>query len=171
MTPVHRTSVLSPSSVVVVGGSDRFGSVGKVVVDNILSGGFSGEVFVVNPRTQSIAGARWLANVDELPPGVDLAVVVTPAARVPEIIAKLGAREVSAAMVISTGVTSASGLREPMLAAAAGGLGRADDALGPEASCPSRRPRRRGAAGGLLRPAEPRGSSPALPEPRPDRGP
>lgn len=110
------TNLLSPSRIAVVGGSDRVGTVGKVVVDNILAGGFRGDVYVVNPRAQVIDGAQWLANVDHLPDGVDLAIVVTPAAFVPETIEKLGARGVAAAMVISAAVTGRA--REAMLAAA-----------------------------------------------------
>lgn len=108
--------LLDPSRVAVIGGSDRAGTVGKVVVDNILAGGFRGEVFVVNPRAQVVEGASWLADAEHLPDGVDLAVIVTPPACVPETIAKLGARGVPAAMIITTGVTGA--LREAVLAAA-----------------------------------------------------
>ncbi|PLR28626.1 GNAT family N-acetyltransferase [Caulobacter zeae] len=111
-------SLLSPSSIAIVGGSDRPGSVGKVVLDNILSGGFTGEVFVINPRPQTIVGAKWLADCDLLPAGLDLAVVVVPARVVPETIASLAARKTAAAMVISGGVTKASGLQGAMLAAA-----------------------------------------------------
>ncbi len=116
---LHNLSkLLSPDSVVVIGGSDRPGSVGQVVVSNVMVGGFPGTVHIVNPRRVTIAGAVWSASIAALPSVPDLAVVITPGPTVPEIIAQLGARGVKVAVVISAGVTLANGLRAAMLAAA-----------------------------------------------------
>jgi acetyltransferase len=116
---LHNLSkLLSPDSVVVVGGSDRPGSVGQVVVSNLMVGGFAGTVHIVNPRRVAIAGALWSASIAGLASVPDLAVVITPGPAVPEVIAQLGARGVKAAVVISAGITQANGLREAMLEAA-----------------------------------------------------
>lgn len=111
-------TLLSPNGVVVVGGSDRPGSVGQVVVSNLLMGGFAGPIHIVNPRRVTIAGTLWSASVASLPSAPDLAVVITPGPAVPDIIGQLGARGVKVAVVISAGITHANGLREAMLAAA-----------------------------------------------------
>ena len=71
-------ALLSPASVVAVGGSDRPGSVGQVVVENMLSGGFSGLVYLVNPRPLSVAGTTWAATIADLPHTPQLAVVAVP---------------------------------------------------------------------------------------------
>ncbi|WP_425997967.1 acetate--CoA ligase family protein [Caulobacter sp. DWR1-3-2b1] len=112
------SNLLSPTSVVVVGGSNRPGSVGQVVVSNLMIGGFAGSVHIVNPRRVTIAGALWSASIASLPSVPDLAVVITPGPAVPEVIAQLGAQGVKVAVVISSGITHANGLREAMLAAA-----------------------------------------------------
>ena len=116
---LHNLSkLLSPGSVVVVGGSDRPGSVGQVVVSNLLVGAFPGVLHVVNPRRVTITGVLWSPSIDRLPSVPDLAVVITPGPAVPKVIAQLGARGVKVAVVISAGITHANGLREAMLEAA-----------------------------------------------------
>ncbi|WP_426011329.1 acetate--CoA ligase family protein [Caulobacter sp. DWR2-3-1b2] len=116
---LHNLSkLLSPDSVVVVGGSDRPGGVGQVVVSNLMVGGFAGAVHIVNPRRVKVAGALWSASIAGLASVPDLAVVITPGPAVPEVIAQLGARGVKVAVVISSGITHANGLRAAMLAAA-----------------------------------------------------
>jgi len=118
MSLLNLSKLLSPNAVAVIGGSDRPGSVGQVVVSNLLAGGFAGTVHIVNPRRMTIAGALWSASIEDLPSVPDMAVVITPGPEVPEVIARLGARGVKVAVVISAGITHANGLREAMLAAA-----------------------------------------------------
>lgn len=91
MSPYNLATLLSPASVAVIGGSDHPGSVGQVVVENLLSGGFAGPVHLVNPRRLSVAGTTWSSSIADLPEPPDLAVVIVPAAAVPPVIAELGA--------------------------------------------------------------------------------
>lgn len=110
--------LLCPASVAVIGGSDRPGSVGQVVVENLLSGGFKGPIHLVNPRRLSAAGTTWSATIADLPEPPELAVVAIPAAAVPQAIADLGAAGVKVAVILSAGITQANGLRQAMLDAA-----------------------------------------------------
>lgn len=112
------SDLLNPQAVAVVGGSDRPGTVGAVVVANLINGGFQGAIHVVNPRLLVIPGVQAWTDVDQLPTGLDLAVVVSPAATVPSVIAGLGRRGAKIAMVISAGLSEENGLRPAMLAAA-----------------------------------------------------
>jgi acetyltransferase len=117
--PRHALSVLlSPQTVAVVGGSDRPGTVGAMIVANLVAGGFPGAIHVVNPRPLAIPGIQGWAEVDQLPADLDLAVVASPAATVPSVIAGLGRRGVKVAIVISAGLSEENGLRPAMLAAA-----------------------------------------------------
>ncbi|WP_419318675.1 acetate--CoA ligase family protein [Caulobacter sp. ErkDOM-E] len=118
MSPYNLAALLSPASVAVIGGSDHPGSVGQVVVDNLLSGGFAGPIHLVNPRRLEVAGTRWAARIADLPEPPDLAVVIVPAAAVPPVIAELGAAGVKVAVILSAGLTDANGLRQAMLDAA-----------------------------------------------------
>lgn len=107
-----------PRSVAVIGASDREGSVGGVVLKNIIDGGFAGPIYPVNPKYGQVRGLTCYATPAKLPEAPDLAVVVTPPKTVPGIIAKLGARGVKAAVVITAGLNDQNGLRQKMLDAA-----------------------------------------------------
>ncbi|MBQ5948484.1 bifunctional acetate--CoA ligase family protein/GNAT family N-acetyltransferase [Massilia sp. ST3] len=112
----------SPSSVAVIGASDRAGSVGATVWRNVAGGGFRGAIWPVNRRHASVGGQPAFATVGDLPGVPDLAVLCTPAATVPALIGELGAAGCRAAVVISAGLDGDAGdgrtLREAMLAAA-----------------------------------------------------
>ena len=107
-----------PLSAAVIGASSRDGSVGRVVFDNILDGGFEGEVWPVNPKYQEIRGRQCYRSVAKLPGKAELAVVVTPPETVPRIIGDLGAAGTRAAVVITAGLNQDNGLRQAMLDAA-----------------------------------------------------
>jgi acetyltransferase len=100
-----------PTSVAVIGASERPDSVGHVVMRNLLAGGFSGPVMPVNPSRISVAGALCHPDVASLPVVPDLAVICTPAAAVPSVIAELGRRGTRAAVVITAGVDVGAMLR------------------------------------------------------------
>jgi acetyltransferase len=106
MSSYNLKHLLTPASVAVVGASDRPGSVGATVMRNLLSGGFRGPVWPVNPRHDSVAGMRAYCTPAQLPAVPDLAVICTPAPSIPGLIAELGARGVRAAVVLSAGLES-----------------------------------------------------------------
>ena len=76
---------------------------------NVLGGGFRGPVWPVNLRPKTVAGMRAYATPRQLPAAPDLAVICTPAASVPGLIAELGARGARAAVVLSAGLEGAAG--------------------------------------------------------------
>lgn len=107
-----------PRSLAVIGASERDGSVGRVVLRNILDAGFEGAVFPVNPKYDQVMGLRCHASAAKLPEAPDLAVIVTPPQTVPGIVAELGAKGTRAAVVITAGLNAENGLRQKMLDAA-----------------------------------------------------
>jgi acetyltransferase len=92
-----------PRSVAVIGASERAGSVGRTVLWNLISNPFGGAVYPVNPKQKSVLGIRASHSLSDLPERVDLAVIATPAAGVPEIIRECAAAGVRGAIVISAG--------------------------------------------------------------------
>ncbi|RZA29674.1 MAG: GNAT family N-acetyltransferase, partial [Lysobacteraceae bacterium] len=87
----------SAQSIAVVGASARLGSVGATVLANLMSGGFQGKIWPVNPKYRQLEGLAVFPEIDTLPGCPDLAVICTPAATVPGIIASLGRRGCRAA--------------------------------------------------------------------------
>jgi acyl-CoA synthetase (NDP forming)/RimJ/RimL family protein N-acetyltransferase len=95
--------LLSPRSVAVIGaGRERHG-VGHAVLRNLLLHDFNGVVYPVNPRADHVGGVRAAGSVGEIEGPVDLAIVVVPAAEVPQIVEDCGAKGVRAVIVISAG--------------------------------------------------------------------
>ncbi|MDP1731722.1 MAG: bifunctional acetate--CoA ligase family protein/GNAT family N-acetyltransferase [Devosia sp.] len=118
MTIRNLDAAFSPNSVAVIGASAREGSVGRVVFDNILKGGFAGPVYPVNLKYDEVQGRRCYRRIADLPEAPDLAVIMTPAATVPGLVGELGERGVKAAVVITAGIGAGNGLRQRMLDAA-----------------------------------------------------
>src|SRR5687768_2235260 len=122
MTTRNLDPVLRPQSVAVIGASDRDGSVGTVVLRNILAGGFGGDIYAVNPKYGSVQGQQCFHSVAGLPHAPDLAVIVTPPATVPGIVEQLAAKGCPGAVVITAGIGVEGGLRQRMLDAASPSL-------------------------------------------------
>src|SRR6266699_3330262 len=96
-------TLFAPKSVAVIGASNRQGSVGRAVFTNILLNEYRGTVYPVNPKDRSISGVRSYPSVQDLPESVDVAVVVVPAAVVPDVTEDSGKRGVKGLIVISAG--------------------------------------------------------------------
>jgi acetyltransferase len=94
----------APRSVAVVGASDKPHSVGATVLHNLIEGGFQGTVYPVNHRHDVLAGRKAYASVAMLGEAPDLAIICTPPATVPGIIAELGAAGTRAAIVLTAGL-------------------------------------------------------------------
>ena len=96
-------SLISPSSVAVLGASNRVGSVGNAVITNILSGGFSGRVFPVNPSSDTILGMRCYSSILDIEHHIDLAIIITPSEIVPHVMEECGKKGVKTTIIISAG--------------------------------------------------------------------
>jgi acyl-CoA synthetase (NDP forming)/RimJ/RimL family protein N-acetyltransferase len=100
--------VLRPDSIAVVGASRSRGSAGREILRNIVTGGFGGPVYPVNPHAPSLEGLPCLPDAGDLPQHVDLAIIAVPAAALPEVAAACGRRGVRSLVVI-TGDLGAEG--------------------------------------------------------------
>lgn len=96
-------SLFNPSSVAVVGASEKPGKVGRVVLENILASGYAGKVFPVNPSHESVMGLPCHPSVSALPETPELAVIIVPAPAVQSVIEECGQRGVRGAVIISAG--------------------------------------------------------------------
>jgi acetate---CoA ligase (ADP-forming) len=96
-------TLFAPRSVAVIGASNRQGSVGRAIFTNILLNEYAGTVYPVNPKDRSISGVRSYPSVQDLPESVDVAVVVVPAAIVPEVTEECGKKGVKSLIIISAG--------------------------------------------------------------------
>jgi acetyltransferase len=115
------TNLFDPDRVAVVGATDRHGSIGRALVENVLAG-YDGELIPVNPGYEELFDRRCYPSVDAVPGPVDLAVVAVPAGAVVEVLEQAGRAGVEGAVVISAGFSEAGEAgerREERLVAAA----------------------------------------------------
>lgn len=96
-------AIFLPQTVAVIGAKDSIGSVGRTIMLNLLSGTFKGRIYPVNPKRDSVFNLKSYPNITSLPEKIDLAVIVTPANTVPELVAECVAAGVKAAIIISAG--------------------------------------------------------------------
>jgi len=96
-------ALFTPSSVAVIGATDRPGTVGRTVLDNLQNGRFKGKIYPVNPKHEQLLGLKSYKNIGEVPAPVDLVVIATPATTVPQLIAECVDAGVRSAVVISAG--------------------------------------------------------------------
>ncbi len=117
-------AVFAPRRVALVGASDRPGSVGRLLWDNLA--GFPGEVLPVGPAAR-VCGQVAYPDLRDVPGRVDLAVIATPAATVPGIVRSAADQGIAAVVVLSagfaeTGSEGAALQAEAVAAARAGGV-------------------------------------------------
>ncbi|SHK14999.1 Acyl-CoA synthetase (NDP forming) [Pseudonocardia thermophila] len=96
-------ALFRPRSIVLIGASDDPTKIGGRILAHLTDGGYPGEVHVVSRTGRPVQGRPSVTSVAELPTGIDLAVVATPAAHVPSTVAALGRHGVRVAVVVSSG--------------------------------------------------------------------
>jgi acetyl coenzyme A synthetase (ADP forming)-like protein len=96
-------ALMQPDAIAVVGASGSEGKIGNSVMKNLVNGGFEGEIYPINPKSDEILGKKVYADVDDLPDGVDVAVFCIPAKFVPDTLAKVGRKGIKAAVLIPSG--------------------------------------------------------------------
>lgn len=92
-----------PESIALVGASDDPTSIGRLLLVNIASSGFTGALYPVNPRHDVIGGLEAFPDLRSCPTPPDLAVVAVPAPAVAHVVDEAAACGVNALCVISAG--------------------------------------------------------------------
>lgn len=108
MTIRNLDSIFRPASVAVVGASEREGSLGRILLANVLEH-FQGPVFPVNPGATSLLGHRAYQSIEELPEAPDLAILATPPDTVAATVAALADLGTRGVCVITAGFGANSG--------------------------------------------------------------
>jgi acetyltransferase len=103
MNTHYLTSLFTPESVALFGASDRPDSVGGIVFKNLLSSGFEGRIYAMNPKRKEVQGQKAYSSLDEINESVDLAVVATPAPGIPGIVEACGENGVKMMLILSAG--------------------------------------------------------------------
>ncbi|HEX7733427.1 MAG TPA: bifunctional acetate--CoA ligase family protein/GNAT family N-acetyltransferase [Ktedonobacteraceae bacterium] len=109
-------------SIAVIGATEKAGSVGRTVFENLLNSSSGSLVFPVNPKRANVLGVKAYPNLASLPQPVELAVIATPATTVPGVVAECVEAGVKGAIILSAGFKESgedgAGLEREILAQA-----------------------------------------------------
>jgi acetate---CoA ligase (ADP-forming) len=103
------THFLKPTSVAVIGASRRKGTVGAAVFRNLLTSGFDGPVYPINPTASVVQSVLAYPTVEHVPGPVDLAVIAVPASLVAEVAEQCGRKGVRSLVVLTAGFGEVDG--------------------------------------------------------------
>ena len=94
--------MLDPKTIALIGASEAEGTVGRTIMENLLrSEGRA--LFPVNPNHKTVFDVPCFPSIGAVPEPVDLAVVATPAATVPDVLLECAKAGVHGAIVVSAG--------------------------------------------------------------------
>ncbi|MDX3905213.1 MAG: acetate--CoA ligase family protein [Pigmentiphaga sp.] len=103
MSSIDLDRLLRPQSIAVVGASPEPASVSGLLLANLRRFGYAGKLHLVSRSRDEVDGIPCVKTIDDLPEGVDVAVLVVPQAAVCEAVAACGRRRVGAAVVFASG--------------------------------------------------------------------
>jgi len=98
-----------PRSVVVIGVSEKPDNLARNIVENLFEFQFNGEIHLVGRNEGILFGRRILTSMDQLPDGIDVAVILTPAQTVPGILESCGKKKISWVIIETGGFREYSG--------------------------------------------------------------
>ena len=99
--------LLRPESIAIVGASPTPGALGASVLANLERNDYRGRIYLVNPKRDEIDGRPCVNSIDQLPDGIDVAVLAIPQPAVLDAVRALAARRVGAVVIFSAGFAEA----------------------------------------------------------------
>jgi len=104
--------IFNPRTIVVIGATDKEGSFGRAILENVLAPS-NRAVYPVNPHRETVLDQTCWPDIGSVPQEVDLAIIATPAATVPGVVDACGRAGVGGLIIISSGFreTGAEGVR------------------------------------------------------------
>ena len=96
-------SIFKPKRIALIGVSNNPDSVGGITLRNLVGGGFNGVVYPVNPKREAVFGIPCYPDVKSLPKVPDLAVIMTSAKFVPQLVKECGEVGINGLIIMSAG--------------------------------------------------------------------
>jgi len=101
---VHQLDYLfKPRSIAIIGASVKDLSIGNVIIKNLVSYGYTGKIYPINPKANEIRGIQAYPTLFDVPDEIDLAHVIIPSTFVPDIIEDCGKKGIKAVIINSAG--------------------------------------------------------------------
>jgi acetyltransferase len=103
MSTRNLDKLFDPKSIAVIGASNTKGSVGYILLRNLIGAEYEGVVFPVNRSSQAVQGIQAYPTIAQVPRKIDLAIIAVPAKTVPDVVRECGEAGVGAAVIVSSG--------------------------------------------------------------------
>ncbi|MUL44129.1 CoA-binding protein [Streptomonospora sp. PA3] len=112
--------IFKPRSIAIIGASNEQGKIGNSVIRNVVDGGYSGQVYPINPKADEVYGRAAYPTIADAPDGIDVAVFAIPAKFVASALEEAGKKGVAGAILIPSGFaeTGEQELQDEVLAVA-----------------------------------------------------
>jgi acyl-CoA synthetase (NDP forming) len=94
---------LEPESVAIVGATRKTGEFSLNIMGHLLSYGYKGRLYPVNPHASEILGVKSYAEIKDLPEAVDQALIVTSRETVPAKLEQCAARGIKCVSIVGQG--------------------------------------------------------------------
>lgn len=104
--------LFEPRTVAVIGAARDPQKIGYKILANILTGGYQGKVFPINPQNGEILGLKAYTNIEEVPEPIDLATIVIPAHFVFDAVRSCARKKVRFLSIISSGFSEVGNFEE-----------------------------------------------------------
>ncbi len=94
--------LFSPKSIALIGATNKLNKWGGMILANVLTNQFDGQIYPVNPTSSEVLGLTAYGSVNDIPGEVDLACIVTPAVTVSKLIEDCGRKGIRTVLVITS---------------------------------------------------------------------
>jgi acetate---CoA ligase (ADP-forming) len=95
--------LFNPKQIALVGASADPAKIGHRLAENILARSYKGEVFLINPKGITVCGRKSIKTIEELPEGVDCALLSIPKKHIIHSIRECIGRKVKNIVVLTAG--------------------------------------------------------------------
>ena len=106
-------TLFKPNSIAIIGASEKPGKIGYSIVDNIVSGGYKGKIYPVNPKGGSVLGCKIYKNIAEIPDNeIDIVCISIPASAVYDCVKECSVKKVKFLVIITSGFSEIGNTEE-----------------------------------------------------------
>ncbi len=94
-------ALFQPNSIAIIGASNSKGNIGYTIVEKLITEEFTGKVFPITPKEESILGLKTYSTITEITEPIDMAIICLPPEDIPNVVLECGKNEVKAILIIS----------------------------------------------------------------------
>jgi acetyltransferase len=103
LPPQPLDAVFNPKSIAVIGATETANSVGRTIMTNLMNKEYQGKIYPVNPKRSTIFDLKCYPSIEAIEDPIELAIIVTPAKTVPDIVSQCVRKKIIASIIISAG--------------------------------------------------------------------